>query len=386
MLKQKQLRICCIGWGHSIHTQRFVGWFVKRGHEVHLITDYPVPMEKVTVHDISWKTDTRPRYIRYWQLGFNIKFIRLLKTIFRVRKLVNDINPDILHLHTLFYPSYLGIYANFHPLVIMPWNGDILWKLPYKTKFHNIFLKYALRTADSILVNSAQMQNACLKVVKDTAKLQKRTGVDLKTFYFRNEDGDIRKRLNLENSPVLISTRSLADIYNIDIIIKSIPLVLRKIPDAKFIFTWYFYNNDTYSKIKQLVDNLNIKDAIRFLGKIENYEMPKYFNIADVFISISSKDSAPMSLFEAMACGVPPVTADHPAVNELVKDGWNGYIVPQRDPEATAQAIIKLLEDEKIRKLFAERNLKWVRENADLDKNMGKIEKLYYSLVKEARK
>jgi phosphatidylinositol alpha-1,6-mannosyltransferase len=268
----------------------------------------------------------------------------------------------------------------------MPWNGDVLWKLPPKSKFHNIFLKYALRTADLILVNSAQMQNACLKIVKDTAKLQKRTGVDLKAFYFRNEDGGIRKRLNLENSPVVISTRSLADIYNIDIIIKSIPLVLRKIPDAKFIFAWHFCNNDTYSKIKQLVDNLNIGDAIRFLGKIEYYEMPKYFNIADVFISISSKDSAPMSLLEAMACGVPPVTADHPAVNELVKDGWNGYVVPQRNHEATAQAIIKLFEDEKMRKLFAERNLKWVRENADLDKNMVKVEGLYYSLVKEARR
>lgn len=71
-------------------------------------------------------------------------------------------------------------------------------------------------------------------------------------------------------------------------------------------------------------------------------------------------------------------------MNELVKDGWNGCVVPQRDPVATAQAIIKLLEDEKARKLFAERNLKWVRENAGYDKNMGKVEELYYSLVKEA--
>ena len=81
-----------------------------------------------------------------------------------------------------------------------------------------------------------------------------------------------------------------------------------------------------------------------FLGKIDYIDLPKYFNNnADLFISISSNDSAPMSLLEAMACGVPPVIADHTAVNELVKDGWNGYVVPQRDPKATAQAIIKLL-------------------------------------------
>lgn len=379
----RKLKLVYIGWGNSIHTQRWVGWFVKRGHEVHLITDYPVPMEKAFIHDISLKTDTRPRYIRYWELGFNVKSIRLFKTILTVRKIINDINPDVLHLHTLYYPSYLGIYANFRPLVVTPWNGDVIWSRK-RSIAHKYLVKYILRNADLVTHNSLQMRDRCISLGMSKNKLHmiQCPGADLKSFYPQGKNEEFKKSLNLGNSPVVLSTRSIADNYNIDIIIKSIPYVLTKIPQVKFIFVWHAGVEKEIRGITRMINDMGIESAVRLLGKKEYAELPKYFNTADVFVSISSLDSAPMSLLEAMACGVSPVTADHPAVNELVKDGWNGCIVPQRNPEATAQAIINLLEDEKMRKLFAERNLKWARENADLDKNMGKVEELYYSLVK----
>ncbi len=377
------MKICYIGWGHSIHMQRWVEWFAKKGHKVHLITNHPVHIDNITIHDIRLKTDTRPRYIRYWELGFNIKFIRLFKTILKIRKLINDINPHILHLHTLLYPSYLGVYTDFHPLVIMPWNGDVLWKHPNKTKLNNIFLKYALRRADLVLYNSQQMRNTCLKIIKDETKLHNRLGVDLKSFYPQDKSAEIKERLNLGNSPVVLSTRSISEEYNIDIIVRAIPYILVKIPNTKFIFVWYFGNREEIKKIRKLFNVLKIESAVRFLGKRDYAELPRYFNTADVFVSISSCDSAPMSLLEAMACGVAPVTADLASVNELVKDGWNACIVPQRDSKATAKAVIKLLEDENMRKLFAERNLGWVRENADYDKNMEEVERLYYKLVNE---
>ena len=367
--------------------QRWAEWFSNRNHEVHLITDHPVPMGKFITHDISWETDTRPRYIRYRELGFNIKSIRLIKTILRVRKLVNDINPDVLHLHTLYYPSYLGIYTNFRPLVVTPWNGDVLWSQK-RSIAHKYLVKYILRHADLVTHNSLQMRDRCISLGMRNNKLHmvQCPGVDLKSFYPQGKSEEFKQSLNLGNSPIVLSTRSISDEYNIDIIVKSIPYVLTKIPQVKFVFVWHFGSEEKIGKMTKMINDMGIESAVRLLGKKDYAELPKYFNIADVFVSVSSCDSAPMSLLEAMACGVPPVTADHPAVNELVKDVWNGYVVPQRNPEATAQAIIKLLEDEKMRKLFAERNLKWVRENADLDKNMGKVEELYYSLVKETRR
>ncbi|MFH1776622.1 MAG: glycosyltransferase family 4 protein [Candidatus Omnitrophota bacterium] len=376
------MKICYIGWGHSIHLQRWIQWFAQFGHDVYLITDHPVPITGVTVHDISWKTDTRPRYIRYWRLGVNIRFIRILKTILKIRRLVKQISPDILHLHTLLYPAYLGVCTKFHPLVITPWNGDMLWSRK-KSLGHNLLVQYALRVADLITHNSRQMKEKCIRrgVREKRLEMVQCPGVDLQRFYPQEKKEELKKRLALGGSPVVLSMRSISAEYNIEIVVKAIPDVLKKIPGTKFVFIWYFADGREIEKIKRLFEQLKIEPAVRFLGRIDDKDLPEYLNIADVFISVSSCDSAPMSLLEAMACGVAPITAELDPVNELVKDGWNGFIVPQRDPEATAAAMIKLLADEKTRKIFAQRNLEWVRENAGYDKNMKRVEELYLRLA-----
>ena len=342
---------------------------------------------RVLVIPQKLEIDDRPRYIRYPNLQFN--FLAPLKRVLKVRKLIKSIDPDIIHLYSLYFPAYLGVYApSKYPIVIMPWNGDILWK-ESRSRFHSLFVKYAINKAKLILYNSEQMRLECKKLVrgKGESHFKYMEGVNTSLFYPYEKIEeikkvkDIRNKLKLGNTPVILSTRSFGSFYNIDIIIKAIPIVLKSVPDAKFIFARHSAGEKEIEEITKLISTLKVESAVRLLGKIEYKELPIFYNSADVFVSISSNDSSPMSLLEAMACGVPPITADHSAVNEKVKDGYNGFVIPQRDPKATAEAIIKLLKNKKIRTLFAGRNLKWVRENADWDKNMRKIEDLYFKII-----
>ncbi|MGD1046146.1 MAG: glycosyltransferase family 4 protein [Bacteroidota bacterium] len=379
-MTNQKLKICYIGWAQSIHMQRIAKWFAQKGHEVSLITDQPAHLDNIKLYDISWTPDERPRYIRYLHLSFNIKQIRLLKSLFQIRKLIKEINPDILHLQTLYYPSCLGVFANFKPFVITPWNGDIIWS-PNRTSIHKKIVKYALKRTDFITTNSSAMLENCLSLglIENKLRMIQWTGVDLKNFRSRSKDQELIEKLKLnETNPIVLSTRSLGDIYNIDIIIKAIPMVLREIPDTKFIFTWH--NGPKLKEIERLIDEMNVGDAVRLIGKVNHDEMPKYFNSADVFVSVSSCDTTPTSLLESMASGTPPVVASLKPINETIKDGWNGLVVPQKDPESTAKAIVKLLKDKTLCRLFTERNLSLVKEIADYDKEMGKMEKLYISL------
>lgn len=100
-----------------------------------------------------------------------------------------------------------------------------------------------------------------------------------------------------------------------------------------------------------------------------------------VFVFVPSGDTIAVALLEAMASGVTPVVSDLPSPRECVRDGVNGYIVPVRDIDATAQAITKLLKDKGLRESFTKRNREWVIQNADWNKNMKKVEELYYELV-----
>ncbi|MDO9537783.1 MAG: glycosyltransferase, partial [Thermoplasmata archaeon] len=77
-----RIRLCYIGDGRSIHTQRWVNHFSDLGYDVHLISDGKVNFEKATVHLIEGTG--------------NITFI---KKIFKCRKLIKQIKPDIIHAH-----------------------------------------------------------------------------------------------------------------------------------------------------------------------------------------------------------------------------------------------------------------------------------------------
>ena len=378
------MKLCYIGWGHSIHTQRWVGWFAKRGHDVHLITDNPGNIDQVTEHDIRPSPDNRGRLARYRDLNFNIHwFQKRIKPIHKVRKLVNRIAPDVLHLHTLYYPAYLGVFTNHHPMVITPWNGDIVVHDGRFTRWRKMIIKRALRMADLITVDSQDLGDGCQHYIGvEQSKIQLiQWGVDLNHFYPNVNTTHLRKQLGLsDDTPLVLSTRHLSKEYNVDIIIKAIPMVLQQIPTLKFIFL-YLTSSDEY-EMKKLVEDLGVNKSVLFLGSVANYnDLAIYYAMADVYVSVSSWDTTSVSFLEAIACGVAPVVGDLPSLREWVTNGQNGYVVPLRDPKATAQAIIKMLSYENTRQLFVKVNLDIVRERANHQKEMEKMEDLYYKMV-----
>jgi len=387
------MKIVFIGPSKSIHLQRWVEWFVKRGHEIYLIDDNPQSIPGVNQYNLKQMySRTGNRLLRYIKFEFNSSRLRRLekmlkiddlKKIIRLRNLLRSINPDILHLHTLFYPAYLGVLTNFHPLVVTPWNGDIVWKYQW-----SILRKYAVRRgllkADMITVDSEELMGKVIQYGIDNNKIKYISfGVDTGIFNPSAKNFQIRKLLDIDaHAPIVLSPRTLATMYNIDIIISAIPIVLCTFPDAIFVFSWHA---DTQKEeLTRLVDKLGVSKNVIFAGKIvDRGELANYYAEADVCVSIPSSDTIAISLLEAMACGAVPVVSDLPSTRECVINEINGFIVPVRDIEATAQAIIKILSNKNIKNKVSEYNRYLVQKNFEWDKNMAKVENYYYQLLSE---
>ena len=389
---KKPLKICYIGWGHSIHTQRWMRWFTENGHKVYLITENPSNMNEITEYNLHhsepYLGNKFKRYLK-WEfnqphlmyLGNKLK-IDLIKKVLKVKNIVREIDPDIVHLHTLYYPSNLGIFIDEYPLVVTAWNGDIVWK--YQWSFIRKYaVKRGLAKADLITVDSNELKQKALRYGNYSNKIELiYMGVDTRKFHPGNKSNNIRKQLSINtNAPIVISNRSLGRISNIDIIIRAIPLVLRVLPETIFLFTWH--SGSEKEDLFDLAESLCIIDNIRFIGNVNHSELPELYAAADVAVSIPSADTTPVSLLEAMASGCAPVISDLPSPTEIIQDGINGYVVPIRNAEATAQAIIKILSDENTRQLFIKGNLDIVRERANYHKEMEKMESLYYGLIQK---
>ena len=74
-----------------------------------------------------------------------------------------------------------------------------------------------------------------------------------------------------------------------------------------------------------------------------------------------------------MACALPVVVTDVPAVMEWIKDGDNGYVVPRRDPDALAKKIVELLRDDMLRGQMAQKNFRIAVERIDIEKNFERL-------------
>ena len=366
-------------------------WFAGRGYDISIITNTPKKINGVKVYDIRRRPDPRPRRERFKEFYFNANWKLFLKLneIIRIRKLVEEISPDIIHSHSLWYPGYLGVYVSSYPFVITVLNGDILWKKDDIDTYAKLRTKWAIKKADLVSGESRELIDACIKHGADKKKVYvtRGWGVDLTTFNFNGNKMEIRQKLNLPVKPkIVLSPRNTGWFYNLDRIVKAIPVVVSKVKDVCFVFIWHGDNPEKENELLSLASEMKVKNHIKIIGFVSYDEVALYHKASDVMVSVSQYDSGPVALLEAMACGDVPVISDLPSVREWIKDGWNGLLVDPNNVDQVADSIIALLENEEMRKSFAERNWQLIQEKGDQEYWMGKMEELYYSLLKEARR
>ena len=221
--------IAILGLESSIHTNKILAWFVERGHDVHMISRESSKISGVDYHNIDEIIDGRPRLRRLLSGSIHTyRFpLRQIGTLFCLKQLLKEIKADILFSYTLFnrYPGYLGLFCNFHPYVVTPLDGDLLWEPDKRTQDlftyrHKYLIERAIKKADHLTASTLAMKNSWLKhgAFKDKITMVVDPGTDINLFRPRSRMNSLRKELQLDDYPIVLSTRSLGTFYNIDII------------------------------------------------------------------------------------------------------------------------------------------------------------------------
>ncbi len=367
------MRICYIAEAGSIHTQKWLKYFADRGHELHLISRKPVEAIDIKGLNSYWLTNLRyPVLLRY------------LYDTLRVRRLIKTIKPDVLHAHYAVGYGLLGALSGFRPFILSVWGSDIL-VAPKQSKIYRGTVKLAIKRADVIHCDADHIIAPLIKLGAELEKIKLiYFGVDTQKFKPAQRNKKIQEELGIVGSPTVISLRSLEPIYDIETLVNSIPLVLKEIPEAKFLVVG---GGSQETRLKEQAKSLGIFQSVKFTGWIPNDELPEYLDSVDIYVSTSLSDAGlASSTAEAMACGLPVIITDFGDNRKWVEDGANGFLIPLKNPQVLASKIIQLIRNKEIRDKFGQINRQIIEERNDWQKEMGKIEELYESLMIRSRK
>lgn len=300
--------------------------------------------------------------------------ISYLKALPRLKQVIKEFKPNIVHAHYASSYGLLGALSGFHPFILSVWGSDV-FDFPNISFLHKAVIKYNLAKADKILSTSKVMAIETNKYT-DKEVIVTPFGIDLDKF----KPVKVNSLFN-KNDIVIGTVKTLEEKYGIEYLIKAFAIVKDK---HKYLpLKLLIVGAGSLSMVlKKLTYDLGIEKDTIFTGKIAHELVPIYDNMlsVSVSVSVSNSESFGVAVIEASACGKPVVVSDVGGLPEVVKDGITGIVVPPSNPQKTAEAIEKLVLDVKLRKKMGEAGRKRVDKLYDWNKNVEQMIEIYKTI------
>lgn len=155
----------------------------------------------------------------------------------------------------------------------------------------------------------------------------------------------------------------------------------RAIKDYPNMQLWLVGDGELRGKVEATVMEKGLQEKVSFLGI--RSDIPQLLAKSDLFVLSSDYEGVPLTILEAMAAGKPVVATAVGGVPELVEEVKTGILVPPRDPEALAQAILRLGKDPEQRRRMGEAGRKRAINCFDIEKTARAYEDLYLELLRK---
>jgi len=353
----KAMQILFLSDAKSYHTQRWVNFFVDRGHRCFLVTldrGFATRAEEFFV-----PSTPRPNFLKY------------PLSLPKIKRIVREVKPQLVNAH--FVPSYglIGALLDVHPLVISTWGSDVLIS-PQKSWLHKLRAAYVLGKADLVTADAMVSAQAIYNLgVRREKVLVFPMGVEKSLL-----DGEKKRQ---KPYLLVLSNRKLEPVYDVATLLKAIPLVIKRANrEAKFVILG---EGSQKKRLIRLAENLKIKDRVDFKGVISREALLEYYREADIYISTSLSDSTSVSLLEAMNFGLIPVVTDIPGNREWIQDGKNGFLFPPSDHHHLAEKVVYLINKFIRWEEFRVANRAGIQTRAVWENNMREIEERFEKLA-----
>ena len=346
-------KLVFIAPANSVHSKKWIESFLNSKYKIYWISFYNKSIE---IHD----------EIEFYEIKTNVIF-----SYFKLRKLLDQINPDLVHYHYLGFQLFLIPFLKIKNLVTSPWGSDI--KFSKKKSIKGFFISEIFNKSRVITVDADFMFNEVNKFGnKNNYKIKRiNYGTDTKIFDFCN-----KKQNNVFK---IISLRNLEKIYDINILIEAIS-ILKNI--NVIVNVDIFGSGSQEFFLKNLVKNLSLDDVIKFKGSYKYTSLPKLLHEYDLYVSTSTSDAGlSASTSEAMSSGVTVLTADN-SENPFWMDNDSGFLFKTSSSDDLAIRINEIINmnHDQLKELRINARKKIEKLN-DYNNEMTKMLNIYNDLL-----
>jgi len=380
------MRIIYFSKNYTPHDYRFLSSLSKTKHEVFFLQleatkrqteDRPVPEN---VRQILWAGGQR-----------EFRWRDVPRLTFDLRRLTREIKPDLIHAGPIQNCAFLAALSGFHPILAMSWGYDLVMDAESSWWMGQV-TSYTLRRAQYFTCDADVTREKAVAYgmnPKNTVVFP--WGVDLERFQPKKEERGKKKvaKSNRKSktlapgasagvvnpkSVTLFCSRTWEAIYGVDILAKAFVKAAAQNPDVNLILLG---GGSQGGNIRRVLMNGGVMERVHFGGQVGQRDLPRWYHMADIYISPSHVDGSSVSLMEALACGLPCLVSDIPGNKEWIEDGVNGWLFRDGDANDLAARILNAIKNRKSFRRIGELARKTAEEKADWSRNFGKLLEAY---------
>ena len=306
-----------------------------------------------------------------------VRWDHLFKTIEALGRIVSRLNPHLLHGNTPRTNLYAGWVGRRRAIPVVWHARNLIYGKMVDVERVFSFLP------QRIVCNSEAIRDRFrgLKGFEDRV-VTIYSGVDLSEFRPGLDEGGIRREFGVGEAPLVALVARLGIGKGHETFVQAAQSVARRFPNARFLVVGRAEDKEDQERViflKKLVERFGLASQVIFTG----YRRDMPFLMAALTLLVVATEAEPFGrvILEAMASAKPVVGTATGGTPELIREGETGFLVPPMDPEALAEAIVRLLRNPGEAKRMGENGRRRVEAEFSLEAHAAKIQALYHSLL-----
>lgn len=377
--------------GVATATKNLANNLVKNGHEAFVFTPGKLYRTKIDRSFVDYPVYRLKSVINPFRHGYRITSVSDRE----IEKLLRTIKPDLIHIQdpVVIGQSLRRVGKKLGVPVVVTNHFSLEYALSYVKA-----LSFMMPILRKMLVwYLVTFYNKCDHVITPTKTFKKQleswgvktpvsaisNGIETARFvkkYSADEIKAVKQKYALSDKPTVLYLGRIDKDKSIDVLVKSVPLVLEKI-DAHFIIAG---KGGEVENIKKLSSELKIKKNITFIGFLDHNsdDFVLIYKSASLFAIPSTIETQSLVTLEAMASSLPVVAADAGALPELAHNNINGFLFTPFDEKELAEKIIFILSDkDRIEKMGEESHK--IAMTHEMNYAFAEMLELYKNVIKE---